>query len=170
MSALNEFHSCAGLRTNLQKSQMVFGGTYPDLQQQCLQTVGLRESSFPLHYLGVPIVANKLTKLECVHLVDKFTAKVHQWAPRNISYAGRLVLINSVLFGMFNYWALIFLLPNKVIEKLTQISRNCLWSGTEDFKRPPHISWQHSCLPKSKGGLGIKEFAVWNRATIAKLI
>ncbi|KAJ8430542.1 LOW QUALITY PROTEIN: hypothetical protein Cgig2_012326 [Carnegiea gigantea] len=33
----------------------------------------------------------------------------------------------------------------------------------------PHISWQHSCLLKSKGGLGIKDFAAWNRATIAKL-
>ncbi|KAJ8429433.1 hypothetical protein Cgig2_015722 [Carnegiea gigantea] len=75
MAALTEFHLYAGLKTNLHKSQMVFRGTNPDLQQHCLQSVGLRESSLPLQYLGVPIVASKLTKLECAQLVTKITAK-----------------------------------------------------------------------------------------------
>jgi len=170
MDVLIEFHLCAGLKTNLHKSQMVFGGTNSNLQQHCLQTIGLRESSLPLQYLGVRIVASKLTKFECDQLVNKITTKVHQWTARNILYAGRLILINSVIFGMFNCWASIFLLPNEVIDRLIQISCNYVWSGTKNFKRPPHISWQYSCLPKSKGGLVIKEFAAWNKATIAKLV
>ena len=149
---------------------MVFGGTNPELQQQCLQSVGLKESSVPLQYLGVPIVASKLSKPKCAQLVTKITSRVHLWSTRNISYARRLVLINSVIFGMFNYWASIFLLPNEVTDRITQICQNFLWSGTTEFKRPPHISWRQSCLPKSKGGLGIKDFAAWNKAFIAKLV
>ena len=88
--------------------------------------MGLRESCLLLQYLGMPIVASKLTKLECAQLVTKITHRVHQWSTRNIAYAGRLILINLVIFGMFNYRALIFLLHNEVIDRLTQICRNHL--------------------------------------------
>ncbi|KAJ8420975.1 hypothetical protein Cgig2_025653 [Carnegiea gigantea] len=107
---------------------------------------------------------------DCAVLIDKITARVHMWSTRHISYAGRLVLINSVLLGTFNYWASIFVLPTEVIEKLTQESKNYLWNGTEEFKSALHISWKQSCLAKSKGGLGLKDFAVWNKTTIAKLV
>ena len=33
----------------------------------------------------------------------------------------------------------------------------------------PYISWQQTCLPKSQGGIGIKEFTARNKSTIAKL-
>ena len=135
-----------------------------------MHIVGLKSSNFPLKYLRVPIVSSRLTKIDCNALVEMITARVHTWATRNISYAGRLVLINSVLFGTFSFWGSVFLLPNEVIEKITQISRNSLWSGAEDFRKPPHIPWQTSCLPKSYGGLGIKDFAARNKASIAKLV
>ena len=48
MRALEEFHACAGLRANLTKSQVVFGGCTHDLQQLCLETTGLTDGSFPL--------------------------------------------------------------------------------------------------------------------------
>jgi len=100
--------------------------------------------------------------------VEKITAKVHTWGTRN-SYAGRAVLINSVIFGMYSYWACIFLLPNEMVDKITQLCRNYLWIGSADFKKPPYISWEHTCLPKKSGGLGIKLFSAWNKASIAKL-
>ncbi|KAJ8433592.1 hypothetical protein Cgig2_016522 [Carnegiea gigantea] len=51
--------------------------------------------------------------MECASLVEKIIARVHLWATRNISLVGRTRLINSVIFGMFSYWASIFLLLNK---------------------------------------------------------
>lgn len=44
-----------------------------------------------------------------------------------------------------------------------------MWSGTGDYKKVPYISWHHTCLPKSQGGIGIKDFAAWNKAKITKL-
>ncbi|KAJ8423642.1 hypothetical protein Cgig2_006673 [Carnegiea gigantea] len=132
--------------------------------------MGIKEVEIPLRYLGVPITASRLTKLECRPLIEKKTAKINLWSTRNISFAGRAVLMNTVIFGMFNYWASIFILPSEVLEKITQISRNYMWSGTADFKRAPHISWQTVCKPKKYGGLGITDFYAWNKATIVKLI
>jgi len=75
----------------------VLGGCNTNLQQQCLQITRLQNSSFPLTYLGVPITASRLTKIECASLVEKIIARVHLWAARNISFAGRARLINSVI-------------------------------------------------------------------------
>ncbi|KAJ8425552.1 hypothetical protein Cgig2_033067 [Carnegiea gigantea] len=124
----------------------------------CKNFTGIQESSFPMRYFGVPIIVSRLTMIECRSLIEKILAKVHNWATRNISFAQRARLINSVVFGMFNYWVSIFLLPNKPTERITQIYRNYLWSGTEDFKKVLYISGQHICRTKAKGGLGIKEF------------
>jgi len=80
------------------------------------------------------------------------------------------MLINSVVFGMFNYWASIFILPNEVLSQITKLCRNFLWGGTPEYKKAPYISWHQTCLKKSKEGIGIKDFEAWNKALIAKLI
>ena len=72
-------------------------------------------------YLGVPITASRLTKIECARLVEKIVARVQLWATRNISFVGRVRLINGVIFGMSTYWFSIFLLPNEVTEKITNL-------------------------------------------------
>jgi len=123
---------------------------------------------FPLKYLGVPITASRLIK--CMDLVNKILAKVHLWDTRSISFANRANLIRSVVFGMLNYWASIFLMTNKVLPNITKIYRNYLWSGKEELHKIPYISWQHTCLPKAQGWLGLKDFQAWNKAIIAKLV
>ncbi|KAJ8435469.1 hypothetical protein Cgig2_021102 [Carnegiea gigantea] len=170
MSTLNSFHGCAGLKVNMEKSQMALGGCHGDLYNQCMQITGFKDSSFPLRYLGVPITASRLTKNECTELVEKLLARVRIWATKSLSFAGRARLINSVIFGMYAYWATIFILPNTVLDKIMQICRNYLWSDSEDAKRIPHISWATECLSKSQGGLGIKDFRTWNKALITKLV
>jgi len=64
-----------------------------------------------IHVLRMPITGSRLTKGEYRLLVEKITAKILVWSSRHLSYARRLVLINTVLFGMFNFWAQIFIHP-----------------------------------------------------------
>ena len=123
-----------------------------------------------MSYLGIPITTARFTKLECNTLVERITNRVHIWATRHFSFAGRAMLINGVIFGMFNYWASIFLLPQFVLEKITSICRNYLWGGTEEFSKVPHISWATTCKEKKHRGLGLKDYVSWNKATIAKLV
>ncbi|KAJ8422664.1 hypothetical protein Cgig2_014509 [Carnegiea gigantea] len=97
-------------------------------------------------------------------------ARVHIWATRNLSFAGRAMLINGVIFGMYNYWASIFLLSKDVVQKITNICRNYLWGGTKEHSRVPHISWAHTCKAKKHRRIGIKDYEAWSKATIAKLV
>ena len=168
--ALDSFSQSTGLVANLLKSQIFLGGCSTSLHNHCLQVADFPEGSLPMMYLGIPITASRLSNLECSNLVEKITARVHIWATKNLSFAGRSMLINGVIFGMFNYWASIFLLPQKVLDKLTSICRNFLWGGKIDSSKIPYISWATTCKAKKNGGAGIKDFKAWNKATIAKLV
>ncbi|KAJ8442965.1 hypothetical protein Cgig2_019538 [Carnegiea gigantea] len=68
---------------------------HAELQNRCLRVTGLHVTQFPLKYLGVPITTSRLTKIECNALIEKIIARVHVSATRNISFAGRALLINN---------------------------------------------------------------------------
>ena len=137
----------------MEKSSIVFGGDCSTIQQECLEITGFTEGHLPFRYLGLPIIASRLSKGECRLLVEKITAKILIWGSRHISYAGRVILINSVLFGMYNFWAKVFILPQEVIMQVTKVCRNFLWGGSEAYKKVPYIAWDNICIPKKKGGL-----------------
>ncbi|KAJ8429749.1 hypothetical protein Cgig2_031567 [Carnegiea gigantea] len=118
----------------------------------------------------MPITASKLSKLECRILVEKIMGKVRLWSTRSLSLVGRAQLLNTVVFGMYNFWAMIFILPQEVIDQINQISRNYLWSGNVKYKRAPYISWSTICTPKKHVGLGLKNLAAWNKASVVKLV
>ena len=84
-------------------------------------------------------------------------AKLSKWAQKNISMGGKITLINSVLNALPIYLLSFFKIPQKVINRLVTLQRNFLWRGDQDNKKIPWVKWDIVCLPKSKGGLGIKD-------------
>ena len=84
------FTGCIGLKANLDKSQIVFGGECIALQKEWLEVTGFAEGKLPFKYLGMPITASKLTKVECRLLVKKILARIISWTTRHISYTGRV--------------------------------------------------------------------------------
>ena len=129
MQSWNEFHSCSGLRAYHTKSQLVFGGCLVALQSACTLITNFQEGDLPMRYLSIPIVARRLSKLECRTLAEKIMGKVKIWSIRSLSFAGWAQLINSVVFRMFNYWTSIFILPWEVIDQINNICRNYLGGG-----------------------------------------
>ena len=118
----------------MEKSNIVFGGDCSHTQNDCLDITGFTEGHFPFRYLELPITASRLSKAECRVLVEKITAKILTWGSRHISYAGRVILINSALFGMYNFWAKVFILPKEIIFRVTKICRNFWGGGSEAYK------------------------------------
>lgn len=172
MDAFNTFTSCSGLKANLDKSQIVFSTNCTRTHQDCLEITGFTEGHLPIKYLGMPITASRMTKMECRLLVEKFTTRIKSWTSRNISYAGTVTLMkmNTVLFGMFTFWARIFILPQEVVNEVTKVCRNFLWGGEAEYKKAPYVAWNTICQPKNQGGLGVKNLSLWNTACIAKLV
>ena len=105
---MEEFHNFSftiGLQANDSKSSMVLRGCTQQTEENILQVTGYTTGSLPFRYLGVPITASRLNKLECRALVDKITARIKTWSTRHLSYAGRAALIhlNFYILGKIFY-------------------------------------------------------------------
>jgi hypothetical protein len=87
---------------------------------------------------------------------------------KHLSYAWRVELIRSVLFGMVQFWLNIFPMPDIVINQITCICRNFLWTGNTARSKSALIAWKHICLPKDEGGLGLYAIKARNCCFIAK--
>ncbi|XP_056698158.1 uncharacterized protein [Spinacia oleracea] len=73
-------------------------------------------------------------------LVDKMMARIKTWSSRNLSFAGRITLINSVLLSIHSYWAQVFILPKHVLKNVEAICRAFLWQGTYFCSKPGYVA------------------------------
>ncbi|WMV40414.1 hypothetical protein MTR67_033799 [Solanum verrucosum] len=87
-----------------------------------------------------------------------------------LSYAGRLQIINAVSFSIHNFWGAVFILPQSVLKQVDKICREYLWGTTNERKKISLVSWDKICCPKKVGGLNIKGCRNWNIASVGKLL
>ena len=71
-----------------------------------------------MRYLGVPITISKLSKMEFRILIEDIFGKIRLWPTRSLSFVGIAQLLNSVIFGMYNFWTTLFILPHEVIDQV----------------------------------------------------
>ena len=116
--ALQDFSALSGLEPNHSKSSIFIAGKDDHYKRGILNIFGFPEDSLPMRYLGVPLITTRLTSNDCKSLVDRMVARVKSWTSKFLSYAGRLQLIQSVLFSIQVYWTSIFILPKKVIKQV----------------------------------------------------
>lgn len=87
-----------------------------------------------------------------------------------LSFAGRLQLLKTVIFGIVNFWISAFILPKRCIKDIESLSSRFLWSGSIDKKGIAKVALSTVCLPKNEGGLGLRSFLVWNQVLCLKFI
>lgn len=114
---LDEFAEVSGLQANLIKSQVFVDGTDEDTKEHILQQLQFSPCTLPIRYLGVPLISTKLSYSDCLPILDGIKQRISAWMNRFLSFAGRVQLINSVLFHVQAYWSSIFILPSKVSER-----------------------------------------------------
>jgi hypothetical protein len=165
---LHAFGRASGLHTNASKSFIYFSGVGDSLKQTILQDSGFSEGSFPFKYLGVPLSPHRLLASQLYPLLHQLETAIQSWMGKNLSYAGRLELIGSVLFGMVQFWLSIFPMPESVINQITCICRNFLWTGSTVRNMSALVAWKNVCLPKAKGGLGLYDIKARNNCFLVK--
>ncbi|KAK4381248.1 hypothetical protein Sango_2986300 [Sesamum angolense] len=164
---LSEFATFSGLKVNPAKSQIIFSRAVQQQRQQLLDCVGFQEGSLPIKYLGIPLTSSRLTLADCRPLIDKVDTRLAGWNHQNLSYAGRLQLIKSVLSTLHTYWASVFILPKGVLKMLERKMRTFLWQGPSGG-RQEKVAWDQICKPKAEGGLGMRSLITMNQAPILK--
>lgn len=108
----------SGLSVNHSESEMSCLAVKPVFQQQILSSLHFNAGSLPVKYLGMPRITGKLSMADCMPLIKKITARINSWTARKLSFAGRLFLIQSVLYSIQRSWSSIFILPKKAIKAI----------------------------------------------------
>lgn len=98
--ALENYSIISGLRANSTNSEVFITANSPNLKQEILNMLPLKEGNFPIRYLGLPFISKNLTKKDYGPLINKITAIVNLWFSKLLSYARKLQLIKSLLFSL----------------------------------------------------------------------
>ncbi|KAK4380904.1 hypothetical protein Sango_3019500 [Sesamum angolense] len=131
---LDEFAKLSGLHANPQKSQLILSRSAQDVREHLLAALQFQEGHLPL-------------RLESIQL----------------SFAGRLQLIKSVLMALNVYWAMAFILPKGVIREVEKKMRTFLWKGNSAVGYPK-VAWSVVCRSIEEGGQGIRDILALNKA------
>lgn len=140
-NVLNQFYELSGLKFNPTKCEMFCSGINEDITTLMVAASGFKLCSLPVKKIGVPLISGRLSEKECKPLIDRILKRIESWTVKHISFAGRLQLINSVLFSIQNYWCNVFILPKKVTRLLKQKSNAFLWKGKDTKATGTKVSW-----------------------------
>ncbi|KAL0287022.1 UNVERIFIED_CONTAM: hypothetical protein Sangu_2713200, partial [Sesamum angustifolium] len=135
---LAEFAKLSGLHANPQKSQLILSRSAHDVREQLLAALHFQEGHLP-----------------------------SGWESIQLSFAGRLQLIKSVLMSLNVYWAMAFILPKGVIREVEKKMRTFLWKGNSAVGYPK-VAWSVVCKPIEEGGQGIRDILALNKALMSR--
>ncbi|KAL0445098.1 UNVERIFIED_CONTAM: hypothetical protein Slati_2232500 [Sesamum latifolium] len=136
------------------------------MRESLLNILGFPEGHLPLRYLGLPLLSSRLTISDCQPLLIKIDSRIKGWEGIQLSFAGRLQLIKSVLLALNIYWAMAFILPKGVIKEVKN-GYGISMEGT--FERGiPKGGMELVCRPIEEGGQGIRDLHALNRALMSR--
>lgn len=170
LQVLREFELRSGLAVSVHKTTFFASGLTADEANTIQFSTGMPLGSLPVRYLGVPLVTKKLTLLNCEVLLQQIKSKFSSWSSKSLSFAGRLLLIKTVIAGINTFWCSTFILPKACVNRINSLCGVFLWKGNVESHHTARVSWAVVTKPKEEGGLGIKDLSTWNKACCLKLI
>ncbi|KAL0383830.1 UNVERIFIED_CONTAM: Retrovirus-related Pol polyprotein from type-2 retrotransposable element R2DM [Sesamum latifolium] len=138
--ALTVFADLSGLQANLHKSHLILSRSAAPLRDTLLAILDFQEGHLPLRYLGLPLLASRLSVADCQPILQKIDGRIRGWYGIMLSFAGRVQLIQSVLSAL---------------------------QGSTDVGYAK-VAWQQVCRPASEGGLGIHDLQALNKGLMSQ--
>jgi hypothetical protein len=88
------------LAFNPTKSEIFFAAVSDETKAQIWSCLQFEEGSLLVRFLDMPLISCKLTFKDCQPLVDKIIGRINTWATKNLSFAGRFQLLQSILYSI----------------------------------------------------------------------
>ncbi|CAN1121487.1 Putative ribonuclease H protein At1g65750 [Linum perenne] len=169
-NCLDRFCSASGQAVSREKS-VIFCSKNTNRHTSLLVSLllGMPLSQDLGRYLGVPILHERITSHTYQDILDRIDKRLAGWKVKSLSLAGRVTLAQSVLAAVPAYAMQTSVLPVNTCEEIDRRIRNFVWGTTAEERKISLVSWETICLPKEKGGLGLKLARQLNRAYLTKL-
>jgi hypothetical protein len=165
---LRGFEMVSGLKVNYWKSSLMGLNVSQEFMSLASSFLNCKTSFVPFKYLGLPVGANPRRLFTWEPLLDSLRKRLGGWGNKFVSLGGRIVLLNAVLNAIPIFYLSYFKIPIMVWKKIRRIQREFLWGSRRGSKRISWIKWETVCLPKKKGGLGVRDVRVVNISLLSK--
>nr|XP_051196822.1 uncharacterized protein LOC127310170 [Lolium perenne] len=119
-------------------------------------------------YLGLPTPHGRMHKGRFQSLQEKLLKWMLVWGDGFPSQAGKETLIKAIAQSIPTYIMSVFKLPRAVCDDLMRMVCNYWWGASKGRRKTHWLSWEKNTLPKAKGGLGFRDFRVFNQALLAR--
>ncbi|KAK1642877.1 hypothetical protein QYE76_060682 [Lolium multiflorum] len=166
---LDRYEKATGQLVSLGKCSIMYGRRVPDhVQAEIKQLLCYDTGSFEEKYLGLPVPEGQMRKGKCKSLKDRFQKRLSDWVEKYLSSGGKEVLIKAILQGLPIYAMSVFEFPAGLVEELNQMIRDFHWGDEHERRRMHWLSWDKLMQPKLNGGMGFRDFRVYNQALLAR--
>ena len=155
---------------SVDKSRIYFSSNTSDnLKDNICETLGIQATSCLGKYLGFPLRHKGAAYNQYNFIVERMITKLSGWKKKFLSFAGRSVLVKSVMEAIPSYVLQGAALLMHVCENIDKVNRDFLWGSTEDRRKLHLVGWGKIVKLKEEGGLGLQAARAKNIALLKKL-
>ncbi|WOK97948.1 hypothetical protein Cni_G06656 [Canna indica] len=158
-------------KINFNKSECFFPSAYPKAKKEAIcELLGIEGSPLPLKYLGDYINKGKIPVNIQRQMISKAKNKLECWASKNVSQAGKIVLLNLVINSIPMHTLATTWIIDGVVKDYEKLARRCFWKSGSSKKGFHLVSWKKVSLSGLKGGLGIRDLKLVKVSIHAKIL
>lgn len=119
-------------------------------------------------YLGLPTFIGKSKKEVFGILREWVWKKLQGRKEKLLSKAGKEVLIKAVAQAIPIYAMSCFKIPLSLCEEIKTMINNFWWGQRASERKIHWLCWESLCYSKKDGGLGFRDFPIFDNALLAK--
>ncbi|XP_074267371.1 uncharacterized protein LOC141590703 [Silene latifolia] len=169
LGILHDYERASGQLVSKDKTTVSFSkGTSLRRKEKVEEILGVRRVNEQERYLGLPTVIGHSKQVLNKIIRDKLNNKLQGWRGMLFSRAGREVLIKAVAQSIPTYAMSVFKLPVNFCDELRSIVSKFWWGSNNGKRKISWVAWDTMCRSKSRGGLGFRDFMLFNKALLAK--
>jgi ribonuclease HI len=139
-----------------------------EMKQEVHEFSGIDVEALVEKYLGLPTALGRLSDDQFEHIITKLKKLVNSYAAKNLSGAVREVLVKAICQAIPTYSMSCFRLSKKMCKRITSIVARFWWGGHEHKQKIHWKKWSDIAIPKDAGGMGFRDFQLFNQAMLAK--